>query len=291
MLYLPLLESFLRRTLSLSFFLTICISCSSDSDSEGLIEEEQQMECSIPLFIRYSNTQTYKLIYDYLGRLSKVDAGNISDENKFSEEFGQDYGLSYKGDTIFVDFLPTDTRVLTILVKNDKVSELRRIYFPSGNTNIWDFQYTPNSIRVNFNYYDYGLQNTYNWGFADYKLDDKDNVISVSKYEYDRGNPTEYYITESQVLTHDNSQNIWHGFHIPFFTQTFFPDSQYFSKNNVLTIETTRFNEDGSENWTLQESYDYTYNEQGLPIQSTSSTGDLQYFSYIGCPNWAWDDN
>ncbi len=269
-------------------FLFAIFSCSKNDDSEKKGEEFADDQCGVPVFIRHSSTKTYKLFHEYTGKLIRVDAGHITDTNEFSDEFGGiDFGLSYKADTIFVNDLPSNSKLMTIVFKNNKVSELRRVYI-TGNTNIWTFEYMPKNIRVNFDYYN--GQITYPIGFADYQLDNQENVISVSKHEYDRNNPTQVNLIESQVLTHDDSKNPWRGFHMPFFIQTSYPDSQYFSKSNILTIEKTKPAKNNAEDYVSLESYEYTYNDQGLPVKRTSSDDEIQYYSYEGCPLWPWDE-
>jgi len=128
------------------------------------------------------------------------------------------------------NFVQDEPRI-TAKYDEGQIVELKR-FFTSGETNILNFTYTSEKVRITVDY-DNGQGGMQKVSYGDYFFDG-DNISKVEKYEYG-ANPNEASLVEVKSYTYDTANNPWQGLVFPVFLCPELPEARFFSKNNILT--------------------------------------------------------
>lgn len=116
-------------------------------------------------------------------------------------------------------------------------------------------------------------QSVFYVGYADMFFDEANNVERYVHYSVDRNDSTIFYKTVDQSFTYDEFRSPQKGLFLPFFNGANFPEIQFFSANNVLSVT--------ENNQKIDFGYEYGANNSTTVFYQPNA--DPVQFSYVNC--------
>jgi hypothetical protein len=111
-------------------------------------------------------------------------------------------------------------------------------------------------------------------GYSDYQLDNSGNVVRQQQFRASDDDPESFTTIFDRFYSYDDNPNPQDDLYLPFFANVNFPDTRFFSSNNI-----TSYTENGE-----TFSFDYDYGPRGEVIRQVQPTGVEILFGYANCP-------
>ena len=110
-------------------------------------------------------------------------------------------------------------------------------------------------------------------GYSIYQFNDSDNVVRQQQFRANDEDPGSFTTIFDRFYSYDENPNPQDDLYLPFFSNVNFPDTRFFSNNNILS-----YTENGE-----TFAFDYDYGPRGEVVRQVQPTGVEILFGYANC--------
>lgn len=279
----------MKRTILYLLFCSITgfFGCSKDESSNtnkdnDVINNEDNVTNNENCMISKIRTGIYAHEHKYNENgLFLINALNYS--NPSNVQVSSYYVNYIENDSITIGYIldngTKDNPLISAKYEGKNLIKLERFY--GSSSNIFDFEYGVDKIRVTESYKSLGLQKI---DYGDYFINEKGNITDLKKYKYDPDDESIITLFEEKSFTYDNSNNPWKGIIYSVFLCQELPETTFFSSNNILT-ETKNSN-----TTTFHYEYDNGTTIKGwvlTPLRCNTIDNIVEeFYSYKNCYSW-----